>query len=586
MQSSRFQRPASHRLVSPSFPLDDGDSLPVLGVAPHVDPALQARMHLPPHAVLGQLLRLTEVLAGELDLDQVYQTVLAVVKEVTGADRVSIQLLSDDGNHLVLTAGTSLPLSVAIGQTTPAEEGIAGWVLRHQHPLLLVGSSHPNPEVQALLAQTIRQPPAIAPGTAVVAGDRLANSGAATASSATGLPRNSRRAGGAKTTETSKAMGTGESALCVPLCIRGRVLGVLNATKRDRLHPFRAGNGHYGPADLELAQELARRVALALENARLYQEAQAQAARQTALNAALHDTLRERDAALIQAHAALHLRDRFIALAAHELRTPITVLRGCVQLLLRHTSGGTRGAGTAANTPLTSERVQRWLHLINERADRLTRLAQQLLDVSRLDLDRLDLDRQPTDVTELVEEVVMATRVLRAAALTPEALGPAPAHRLIVEAPGPILAQVDRIRVEQVLTNLVDNALTHSASSKRIEVTVAQPSASLVAIRVRDHGVGVPPEHRARLFDRFYQVQAVRPVKGLGLGLYLSRQIAEAHGGTLEAEFPPDGGSAFILTLPLAAPAEPAPSAAVFAEKLSAHSGATITPRPTSRSSN
>ena len=107
--------------------------------------------------------------------------------------------------------------------------------------------------------------------------------------------------------------------------------------------------------------------------------------------------------------------------------------------------------------------------------------------------------------------------------------------------------------MEQVVTNLIDNAIKYSPEGGQIEVSLVTPDDHTVRLSVRDHGVGVPPQHRAQIFDRFYQAHAGGPLTsmaGMGLGLYISRQIVEMHDGRIEAEFPDDGGTRFVVTLP------------------------------------
>jgi signal transduction histidine kinase len=108
---------------------------------------------------------------------------------------------------------------------------------------------------------------------------------------------------------------------------------------------------------------------------------------------------------------------------------------------------------------------------------------------------------------------------------------------------------VDPLRIEQVVTNLLSNAIKYSPDGGAIDVSVSCGSDS-VRLVVRDHGIGIPPERRARLFDRFYQAHGEGHFGGLGLGLFISRQIVELHSGTLEADFPADGGTRFQVTLP------------------------------------
>jgi signal transduction histidine kinase len=114
------------------------------------------------------------------------------------------------------------------------------------------------------------------------------------------------------------------------------------------------------------------------------------------------------------------------------------------------------------------------------------------------------------------------------------------------------MADVDALRVEQVLSNLLDNAVKLSPDGGPIDVCLTQRATFSVELSVRDHGLGIPPEKREQIFERFYQAHGHDHRSGLGLGLYISRQMVELHGGEMRAEFPPDGGSRFVVRLPLA----------------------------------
>jgi signal transduction histidine kinase len=117
-----------------------------------------------------------------------------------------------------------------------------------------------------------------------------------------------------------------------------------------------------------------------------------------------------------------------------------------------------------------------------------------------------------------------------------------------------LLALVDPLRIEQVLTNLLDNAIKYSPHGGSVEVEAAvRPSApDAVEVSVRDHGLGIPPSRRGQIFERFYQAEAAGTyAAGMGLGLYISRQIVDLHGGCIAAEFPDDGGTRFVVTLPV-----------------------------------
>jgi signal transduction histidine kinase len=142
-----------------------------------------------------------------------------------------------------------------------------------------------------------------------------------------------------------------------------------------------------------------------------------------------------------------------------------------------------------------------------------------------------------TDLTELVQTVVEQVQ---------EHTGK---HNLEFHDGGPVLASVDELRVEQVITNLLDNAVKFSPDGGPIEIKLSRPTAERVRLIVRDHGLGVPEEHRPHLFGRFYQAHAAHQ-SGMGLGLFVSQAIVREHGGDLTVEFPDDGGSRFIVELP------------------------------------
>lgn len=231
------------------------------------------------------------------------------------------------------------------------------------------------------------------------------------------------------------------------------------------------------------------------------------------------------------AEAALRSRDEFLAIAAHELKTPITSLRGYAELIIRRMEQG------RISDPLE---VRRALETIDRQADRLAGLVNQLLDISQLDQGTLRLNRQMADVVDIVRRVVATVQ----AGTT--------RHTLTLHAPASLSAYVDPARLEQVLYNLVDNAIRYSPQGGPVEIDVSLPDQNTVRIAVRDHGAGIPPEQRPQLFTRFFKAGVRRPAGGLGLGLYLGQRIVALHGGTITAEFPEDGGSRFVVTLPRA----------------------------------
>ncbi|HJS57969.1 MAG TPA: HAMP domain-containing sensor histidine kinase [Vicinamibacteria bacterium] len=229
------------------------------------------------------------------------------------------------------------------------------------------------------------------------------------------------------------------------------------------------------------------------------------------------------------------LRDEFLSIAAHELKTPLTSLRGFAQLLMRQLDK------EEVPDPM---RLRQGLSAIDQQSAKLARLVSQLLDVSRIDAGRLELDRKVADVVGVVEDVVTTARVNTFR------------HEFTVRAPSGALALVDPLRLEQVVRNLVDNAIRYSPDGGPITIEVEKSrEAGVVTIAVGDRGLGVPRKHRGRIFDRFHQAHPERAMGGMGLGLYISRQIVELHGGRIEAEYPVQGGTRMVVTLPTGAPA-------------------------------
>ncbi|HET7770334.1 MAG TPA: ATP-binding protein [Chloroflexota bacterium] len=231
----------------------------------------------------------------------------------------------------------------------------------------------------------------------------------------------------------------------------------------------------------------------------------------------------------LAAEEAAQLRSEFLSIAAHELKTPITSLRGMAQLTLRRFQ---------RDGQLSPERIQHALTVINEQSGKLSRLVEQLLDTSRLESGHLILDRSDQDLVQVVRSVLTMFA------------GRPDSSRVTLDVPDhPVTASVDALRLEQVITNLVDNALKYSPHDCPVSVSLERTGPTGALIIVEDRGPGVPPEDRPRLFDRFYRARSTAHTTGMGLGLYVSQQIVQLHGGTLTAEFPPDDGTRMVLTL-------------------------------------
>ena len=242
-------------------------------------------------------------------------------------------------------------------------------------------------------------------------------------------------------------------------------------------------------------------------------------------------------AALAERRQAILARDEFISIASHELKTPLTALRLRLATALK-VLGSERPTDPAA-----VEKAARAVTAATSTTDRLGRLIEDLLDVSRLTARRLDLSPEEIPVRELLGEV--AARLREAAVEAGSAV-----VIEIDDAAGPLIATWDRGRIEQVVTNLLANAIKYGSSR---EITIAaRADGTRISIIVRDGGIGIAKADQERIFQAFERVESVHRVGGLGLGLYIGRQIAGAHGGTLRVVSEPGRGSTFVLDLPRA----------------------------------
>jgi signal transduction histidine kinase len=219
-----------------------------------------------------------------------------------------------------------------------------------------------------------------------------------------------------------------------------------------------------------------------------------------------------------------HSREELLALVSHDLRAPLAVIHGRAQMLARERADG--AAARHAQAILTSAR-------------RMNAIIQDLVDLARLEAGRLPLDTRPvrlqTFLPELVDRLVPVGEAGRVRIDVPTEVPEVPAD------PG---------RLERVLTNLLTNALKYSEPGTPI-VVKARPRGGEVVVSVGDEGPGIPADELPHLFDRFYRAATGLHVEGVGLGLYITKQLVEAHGGRIWARSEPGEGSTFSFSLPL-----------------------------------
>ncbi|HEX8918659.1 MAG TPA: ATP-binding protein [Chloroflexota bacterium] len=307
------------------------------------------------------------------------------------------------------------------------------------------------------------------------------------------------------------------SSISVAIAGREQPFGVLEAGRR-RKATFTAD-------DIKFLQATATVLAMAVEHE------SDEAERLQLLHA-------EREAHL-EAQRALQLREEFLSIASHELKTPVTALYLQSQML-------ERSMRTITLDEEKANRMKRALESVQRQSQRLNKLVTDLLDVSRIASGRLSLEPQPMDLVALTREIVERFEGESTAAGAP----------IDIRAPETVVGTWDRFRIDQVLTNLISNAVKYG-NAKPVVVTVEQDQDE-ACVSVQDSGIGIPPEDQARVFHQFERVSGAPNIAGMGLGLYIVKQIVEAHCGTIEVKSEPGHGSTFSVRLPLKVPAAPA----------------------------
>jgi signal transduction histidine kinase len=305
------------------------------------------------------------------------------------------------------------------------------------------------------------------------------------------------------------------SVLCAPILVRGEVAAVFRVTNHKLA-------GAFGPEEVRIAEYIATLAGAALENARGFAE--------------VNDLSEERERLYQQAQAALRKRDEFLAVASHELRTPFTPMRLYMQGLLGALRNPARAAG-----------LESWvtkLETANARLLRLAKLVEDLFDVSRMADGRLPVRREPVDLTALTVEAVDRWKDELARVKCEYTL----------EAPAPVVGSWDGLRLEQVLDNLLGNAMKYGPG-KPIHVSIKQHGEHARLV-VRDEGMGIAPEDQPRIFEKFERAVSEN-YGGFGLGLWISREVVRGLGGRILVDSMPGQGATFTVELPLASPPGP-----------------------------
>ncbi len=288
------------------------------------------------------------------------------------------------------------------------------------------------------------------------------------------------------------------SVVAIPLSLNSEPLGLLDVAYNKPQT--------FTQEDLAFLQALGQEAALAIRNARLYERERTQVARLRALD---------------------ELQRSFVSSVSHELRTPLTCIRTSVELL---------GAMSEGSSIDQAELI----HTIEHHTGRLEGLVSDLLEITKLEAGQVALSKQPTDLRLLVNRVADALRPL----------GTRKQQTIELHLPDySSTVDVDRRRIEQVLTNILSNAIKFAPKQSRIDVHLSE-SDDRLQVCISDNGPGIPEEDRAHVFEKFYVVADGRGLSGLGLGLYIAREMIELHGGQIWVNSQPDRGSTFCFELP------------------------------------
>ena len=431
----------------------DGEVEEVVGLASDATELREAEERLRRQASrLAALAEASRVFAGGLDYTTTLETVARRLAELIG-DGALIRMVSDDGQWLV---------PVAVYHPVPERAALRRKVLQ----------ASPQRVGEGITARVLRTGQVL----------RVSN-----------LTQDLVHA--QMKAEYWPYLEGSSSLLIAPLIHRREIMGHITLL-RD------AGRPPYTAEDETLLEDLAHRAAQAIENARLYGQAQ----------------------------AAVAARDEFLSIASHERRTPLTALRLALENLRRVT------ARDAAAGP--SAQLERVLAASERAGQRLEKLVEALLDVSRIHMGRLELDVEELDLGGLVAEAVSGLDdELRQSGSTVDVRGE------------PTVGHWDRLRLGQVLVNLLANAVKYGAG-KPIEIRYGTRE-TRAWLTLRDHGIGIDPADQRHIFERFERAVSSQNYGGLGLGLYIVKRILEAHGGAVRVESRPGEGAAFEIELPL-----------------------------------
>ena len=379
-----------------------------------------------------RLLELSHDLSSTLDLDSLLNHIVNAAADLSGAEAASILLYDQVKDQLYFRATSNLDAPLMSELTVPVSGSIAGWIVSNRQPVII---------------------------------DQVRKD-----------PRHFNEIGRITNIETRSILG-------VPLLRKDRVVGVLEAINKRK--------GDFSPEDQDLLMALGAQAAIAIENARLFQQSD--------------------------------LISEFV----HELRTPLASLTAAAYILLR--------------PEVPDERRTKIVQTMQQEIGRLSEMASAFLDLARLDSGRTRYQFSSVVIGELLEECSIVIR-----GKTEEKQ-----QELILDTPeSPIQISADRDKLKQVVLNLLSNANKYSPQGGKICLS-AKPTSDEIILQVRDNGHGIPPEYLPHLFEKFYRVPSTeRDTLGTGLGLYICKHIIDAHGGKINVESVVGQGTTVTVRLP------------------------------------
>lgn len=308
--------------------------------------------------------------------------------------------------------------------------------------------------------------------------------------------------------------------IAAPLKTSQRIMGFIAA---DR------GGNPCRQEDLDLLLTIATQVAVAIDNGQAYQDLEELT---RTLEHRVQDRTRELQVANEKLQELDRLKSAFVSIVSHELRTPMTSIKGYIENMLDGLTGG------------LTERQAYYLGRVKFNVERLTRMINDLLDLSRIEAGRVELARVPLPISELIPEIVESLQpVAQAKSISIQ-------HR---HQGAPVEISGDRDKLHQILTNLIQNAVKFTPSGGQISIETKPVAGGLVQFCVADTGCGISPDEQGRIFERFYRGETIQvDQRGAGLGLPITKSLVELHGGSIWVESVLGQGSRFYFTIPIA----------------------------------